>query len=109
MSNALSFVPSVFYRKIKRHRNIAYNQQSGHLLCRPGEGVNNGHNIIEQLVFTWGELEHTGKNRQQELIYRKRAAQTILWSAHQLLLVVCNQIHGREHNSEWKMRLNTRF
>lgn len=61
MSYTLSFVPSVFYRMKKRHRNIAYNQQSGHLLCRPGEGVNNGHNIKEQLVFTWGELEHTGK------------------------------------------------
>lgn len=47
----------------KRHKNTAYNQQGRHLLCLPGEGVNNGHNIIEYLVFTRGELEHAVGNK----------------------------------------------
>lgn len=44
---------------VKRHKNAAYNQQRGHLLGLSSEGVNNGHNIIEHLVFPWREAEHT--------------------------------------------------
>lgn len=45
-------------REKKRHKSAAYNQHRGHLLGLSGEGVDNGHDIIEHLVFTRREVEH---------------------------------------------------
>lgn len=42
-----------------REKNTAYNQQRGHLLRLPSEGVNDGHHIIEHLILTRGEMEYT--------------------------------------------------
>lgn len=64
------FMGPLRWRRMNRHKNTSYNQQSRHLLCLPGEGVNNGHNIVEHLVFARGELEYTGENRQQEHIHK---------------------------------------
>lgn len=40
-------------------KKTAYDQQRGHLLCLPSKGINDGYHIIEYLIFTWGEMEHT--------------------------------------------------
>lgn len=43
----------------KRDKNAAYNQQRGHLLRLSSEGVDDGHDVVEHLVFTRREMEHT--------------------------------------------------
>lgn len=62
-----------------KKKNTAYNQQRGHLLCLPGEGVNDGNNIIEHLVLTWGETEHAEEeNSTPKRIQQQKGCTTLI-------------------------------
>lgn len=50
-------------KRREEKKNIAYNQKLGNLLGLSSEGVNNGHNIINNLIFTWREVEHTEEEK----------------------------------------------
>lgn len=53
-----AFKASLWHQR-SLEKNAAYDQQMGHLLRLPRQGVNDGHDVVEDLVLTRGEEEHT--------------------------------------------------